>query len=81
MRNTVTGVPSTVACRMPRCGSPASEKNMRPGDVIVEVASQAVKTPQDVQGKIEADAKSGKKVELILINRGGDLTYVGLRLN
>ena len=54
---------------------------MRPGDVIVEVASQAVKTPQDVQGKIEADAKSGKKVELILINRGGDLTYVGLRLN
>ena len=62
-------------------GSPASEKNMRPGDVIVEVASQAVKTPQDVQGKIEADAKSGKKVELILINRGGDLTYVGLRLN
>ena len=52
-------------------GSPAGEKNVRPGDVIVEVASQPMKTPQDV----------AKKVELILINRGGDLTYVGLRLN
>ena len=50
-------------------------------DVIVEVASQAVKTPDDVSRKIEGDAKSGKKVELLLINRGGDLTYVGLRLN
>jgi serine protease Do len=47
----------------------------------VEVASQPMKTPQDVAKKVDADAKSGKKVELILINRGGDLTYVGLRLN
>jgi serine protease Do len=62
-------------------GSPAGEKNVRPGDVIVEVASQPMKTPQDVAKKVDADAKSGKKVELILINRGGDLTYVGLRLN
>ncbi|MDB5736306.1 MAG: serine protease, partial [Alphaproteobacteria bacterium] len=62
-------------------GSPAGEKNVRPGDVIVEIASQPMKTPQDVARKVDADAKSGKKVELILINRGGDLTYVGLRLN
>jgi serine protease Do len=61
--------------------SPAAEKNVRPGDVIVEIASQAMKTPQDVAKKVDADAKSGKKVALILINRGGDLTYVGLRLN
>jgi serine protease Do len=62
-------------------GSPAAEKNLKAGDVIVEVASQPVKTPDDVSKKIEGDAKSGKKVELLLINRGGDLTYVGLRLN
>ncbi len=61
--------------------SAAAEKNVRPGDVIVEAGGQPVKTPQDVAGKVEADAKAGKKVELILINRGGDLTYVGLRLN
>jgi serine protease Do len=62
-------------------GSSAAEKNLRPGDVIVEVAGQAVKTPDDVSKKIDSDVKAGKKVELLLINREGDLTYVGLRLN
>jgi serine protease Do len=62
-------------------GSSASEKNLRPGDVIVEIAGQAVKTPDDVSKKIDGDVKAGKKVELLLINRDGDLTYVGLRLN
>ena len=27
--------------------------------------------------RIDADVKPGKKVELMLVNRGGDLTYVG----
>jgi len=62
-------------------GDPAAEKNLRPGDVIVEVAGQAVKTPDDVAKRVEADAKAGKKSILILINRDGDLTYVGLKLN
>jgi serine protease Do len=62
-------------------GSSAAEKNLKPGDVIVEVAGQAVKTPDDVSKKIDSDLKAGKKVELLLVNRGGDLTYVGLRLN
>jgi serine protease Do len=62
-------------------GSSAAEKNLRPGDVIVEVAGQAVKTPDDISRKIDADVKAGKKSELLLINRDGDLTYVGLRLN
>ena len=61
-------------------GSPAAEKSLRPGDVIVEVQGQAVKAPQEVAGRIEADVKAGKKVELMLISRGGDLTYVGLPL-
>jgi serine protease Do len=62
-------------------GSPAGEKNMRPGDVVVDVAGVGVKTPDDVMKKVEADAKAGKKVELMLVNRDGDLVYVGLRLN
>ena len=62
-------------------GSSAAEKNLRAGDVIVEVAGQAVKTPDDVSKKIDGDVKAGKKVELLLVNRDGDLTYVGLRLN
>ncbi len=62
-------------------GSPAAEKNMRPGDVIVEVAGQAVKTPDDVTKRVDADAKAGKKAALMLINRDGDLQYLGLKLN
>jgi serine protease Do len=60
--------------------SPAADKNLRAGDVIVQVQSQAVRTPDDVARQVEADAKAGKKVELMLVNRGGDLTYVALKL-
>jgi serine protease Do len=48
--------------------SPAADKNFRPGDVIVEVQSQPVKSPADVEARVDADAN-------------GDLTYVGLRLD
>jgi serine protease Do len=61
--------------------SPAAEKNIRPGDIIVQVQNQPMKTPEDVVKQVDADAKAGRKVELFLVNRGGDLTYVGLRLN
>jgi serine protease Do len=64
-----------------RDGSPAADKNMRPGDVIVEVQNQKVANQADVESKINADVKAGRKVELILVNRGGDLTYVGVRLD
>jgi serine protease Do len=61
--------------------SPAADKNFRPGDVIVEVQNQPVKSPADAEARVDADAKAGKKVELMLVNRNGDLTYVGLRLD
>jgi serine protease Do len=61
--------------------SPAGDKNMRPGDVIVQVQGTAVKTPDDVGKAIDAAAKSNKPVALFLVSRGGDVTYVGLRLN
>jgi len=61
--------------------SVAADRNIRPGDVIVEVQSQAVRSPNDVTKKIDADAKAGRKVEMILINRGGDSTFVALRLS
>jgi serine protease Do len=60
--------------------TPAAEKNLRAGDVIVQVQNQNVRTPEDVRHRIEADAHAGKKIELMLINRGGDLTYVALKL-
>jgi serine protease Do len=62
-------------------GSVAGDKNMRPGDVIVQVQGAPVKTPDDVSKAVDAAAKSGKPVALFLVSRGGDVTYVGLRLN
>jgi serine protease Do len=62
-------------------GSAAAEKNLRPGDVIVEVAGQPVKTPDDVSKRVDGEVKGGKKVVLLLVNRDGDLQYLGLRLN
>ena len=32
------------------------------------------------QRHVDADAKAGRKIELMLVNRGGDLTYVALKL-
>ena len=60
--------------------SPAAERNFRAGDVIVSVQDMAVRTPDDVARRIDADARAGKKVEILLVNRSGLLTYVALRL-
>ncbi len=60
--------------------SPAGEKNFRPGDVIVEVQSQAVHSPDDVARHLEADSHAGRKIELLLVSRDGVATYVALRL-
>ncbi|HEX3809751.1 MAG TPA: Do family serine endopeptidase [Rhizomicrobium sp.] len=59
---------------------PAADRNMRPGDVIVEVQNQAVNSPGDITKRVDADTKAGKKVELMLVNRGGNLTFVALKL-
>jgi serine protease Do len=59
---------------------PAAEKAIRPGDVIVEVQNQPVHSPEDVAKRIDADSKSGKKVEVLLFNRRGNLAFVALRL-
>jgi serine protease Do len=59
--------------------SPADEKNVRAGDVIVTLQNQPVRTPEEVQRRLAADLKSGKKVEVLLVNRAGVPTYVALR--
>jgi serine protease Do len=61
--------------------SPAADKNIHAGDVIVQVQGVAVRTPQEVTARIAADRKAGKKIELLLVNRNGDLTYVAVKLN
>mgnify|MGYP006274018523 FL=1 len=59
---------------------PAAEKGMAPGDVIVEVAQEAVSTPADVAAQIEAVREEGRASVLLLVNRAGDLRFVALPL-
>jgi serine protease Do len=61
--------------------SPASEKGVRPGDIIVEVAQQEVKEAGQVTAKIEEAKKSGRKSILLLVDRAGDLRFVALRID
>jgi serine protease Do len=55
----------------------AAASGLRSGDVIVKVSSDAVRKPADVD-RVIAGAQ-GKAV-LLLINRGGEEMFVGIRL-
>ena len=61
--------------------SPAAEKGIRPGDILVEVAQKKVKTPADVTERVAAEKKSGRKSVLLLISSGGDLRFVAVRMD
>ena len=58
---------------------PAAKKGIQPGDVIVEVAQEAVTTPQEAKEKIDAAEKDGRSSVLLLINRSGDVRFVAVR--
>jgi len=61
-------------------GGPASEKGIRPGDIIMEVAQQPVHTPDEVENIVRAERDAGRTAVLLQINRGGQRSYVGVRL-
>lgn len=63
-----------------KAGSPAAEKGVRPGDAIVEVGQEEVKTAADVGAKISKAKEQGRKSVLLLVERGGDLRFVALTL-
>jgi len=61
--------------------SPAVEKGVKAGDVIVEVAQEEVKSPDQVATKIDEARKGGRKSVLLLVDRMGDLRFVALRID
>jgi serine protease Do len=61
-------------------GGPASEKGIRPGDVIVEVSQQEVAKPTDVAAKIQEAKKAGRKSVLLLVEGQGGLRFVAVRI-
>ncbi|HEY2135783.1 MAG TPA: PDZ domain-containing protein, partial [Xanthobacteraceae bacterium] len=68
----ITGVDSS---------SPASEKRLSAGDVVVEVAQEAVGSTGDLQKRIDQLKKDGRKSALLLVaNAEGELRFVALSL-
>jgi len=68
----ITGVDGT---------SDAAEKRLSAGDVIVEVAQEAVANAADIKKRVEQLKKDGKKSVLLLVsNSDGELRFVALSL-
>jgi len=59
--------------------SPAAQKGVKPGDVIVEVTQEKVRRPQDVKARLLAVKKSGRpSVLLLLSDARGELRFIAV---
>lgn len=59
--------------------SPAAERNLQPGDVIIEVADQAVSSVEDIVGRIDSVRKTGRRQILLRVeNAKGEFRAVAL---
>jgi len=63
-------------------GSPAEDKQIKTGDIILQVGQQAVSNPDDVTKRLDDLKKTGTKQALLLLsNAQGELRFVALALN
>jgi serine protease Do len=77
IKDTVKGVVITGV----DANSPASDKRLTPGDVIVEIAQEAVGDTGDLQAKIDKLKKDGRKSALLLVaGADGELRFIALGL-
>jgi serine protease Do len=75
IKDTVNGVVVTKI----DANSPASEKRVQAGDVIVEINQQVVKEPGDVIARMADAKKQGRKSALLLVaNAQGEVRFVAL---
>jgi serine protease Do len=59
---------------------PAAERNLRPGDVVVEVQQQRVNTPQELVARLEQLRRQNRGTALFLIENAQGQQFVPLRL-
>jgi serine protease Do len=77
IKDTVKGVVITAIDQ----NSAAADKRLSAGDVIVEVAQEAVATTEDFQKRIDKLKKDGRKLALLLVaNPEGEVRFVTLGL-
>jgi serine protease Do len=60
--------------------SPAAERELRPGDVVVEVQQERVTTPQEMQEQIEKLRRQNRATALLLVESQSGQRFVPLRL-
>jgi serine protease Do len=61
--------------------SPAASKNIRVGDVIVEVQQEAVATVDDLNATVEKVKRTGAKSIILLVEDAkGDTRFIGVPL-
>ena len=58
----------------------AAEKDLRPGDVIVEVDQEEVLSPEEVADRVKQAKDKGFSVVTLLVFRSGDFRWVAVRL-
>ncbi|MGI8725233.1 MAG: serine protease, partial [Methyloceanibacter sp.] len=57
----------------------AAQKQVKAGDVIVEVTQEKVSEPQDVLARVEAVKQAGRKSVLLLLSDAkGELRFVAV---
>lgn len=61
--------------------SPAAQKGLEPGDVILEASQEEIKNPGQVAAKIAEAKKAGRSSILVLVDRQGELRFFALRLD
>lgn len=59
----------------------ASEKGLRVGDVVVEINQEKVKSVVEVNKQVVRAKKAGRRSVLLLINQGGDLRFLALKID
>lgn len=59
-------------------GTEAAKRGMRPGDVILDVNNEAVKTPADLKKAFDTARKDGRKFALVKVLREKDTAFVTL---
>ena len=60
--------------------SPSAERELRPGDVILEVQQERVNTPQEVNERVERLRRQGRGTALFLVESQNGQRFVPLRL-
>jgi serine protease Do len=61
--------------------SPAADKRIQPGEVVVEVGQEPVNSPADVTRRVDALKKDGRKSALLLVsNPQGEVRFVAVAI-